>query len=126
MKDSELRDIIGASAYRDYEKASDYNQGRVRGWAVLLQGMTDAGFYRDAVVRVGAAAVANSRSLPNAPEWIYAFAVQHESARRHRLAGHQDRCLGGSLYDQAHAEAMEEFGLTPLTPSVCTCTGGRS
>lgn len=125
MTDVSLESLIGPGAMHDYEKATEFEQYRIRMWAPQLPKLTDVEFRDLCVDIVMAGAVSESRRLVDEEPYVKAAACIFEAQRRHGAAGHVKECEGDTLYKEGFNEAGRRFGLSVSEPMSCTCGQGR-
>lgn len=121
MTDEKLASLIGPAAMRDFERATNAEQRRIRAWVPTLPTLTDAAFLALCTDVVSAGAVSESRRSTEQEPYIRTTACIYEAKRRHLEAGHKPECSGDNLYQQGFRQAMENFGLEPGEPDPCTC-----
>jgi hypothetical protein len=122
LTDAQLIDLIGHGGAAEYKAAHPSTKADLDTWIAKLRDLTDEELFEDAEMRIYDSA--NMGRFRGNYEDIHckATAVFHEARRRHRAAGHDERCAGPTIYSRAHAAVMREHGYEPFTEGTCTCT----
>jgi hypothetical protein len=124
VNETELAKAIGPVSMRDYEQAPDVVQHRIRQFVATLSQLDDAAFVRLATAVASEVIISESNRSTLPEPYIKNTAIIHEAQRRHEAAGHDPKCGGDNLYDEATSQTRRNFGFKPDSPSPCTCGQG--
>lgn len=119
--ETNLADLLGPAAMRDYEKAPEMVQYRIRQFASTLRQLDDKAFVQMAVMVASEVVISESNRSTLPEPYIKNTAILHEARRRHEAAGHDPKCEGDNLYKVATNRTREGFRFEPDSPNPCTC-----
>lgn len=124
LTDEQLEEVLGATGWKEYGQAPDWDQPKIRTWASTLAGLSDEAFAGECATRILDSAGAQRFKGNWEGDHARASACYTEAKRRYAAAGHVE-CRGDSLYTAGFNRAFRSQGHTPSPWMDCTCGVGN-
>lgn len=118
---SDLVEIVGAVAMREFEASPDWAREKTEAWLRRLPELSDDELLGVSMSAIYESAFWISRNGNHEHEHAKCSACYHEAERRKVAAGHSESCRARTIYSVAHARTMRESGYTPGPLGACTC-----
>lgn len=121
--DEQLTDLIGVVGVGEYKVAAEHARPKLDEWIAALRELSDDELFSECRRWIYEGALVQRFQRMNFEDvHCRGTACFFESRRRHRAAGHEDRCGGPSIYSRAYAAVTTDAGYPGMgSTGECEC-----